>query len=191
MKINSDNVIDSFVMKPDISTFFTGNRDTDELKFEELVVKYQDTLQRVVASYEVKPQLAQELYQEILLAIWQALPGFRGDSSPLTFIYRIAHNRAVTHVIRNSRQPAEVELDLSLESESVSPQKFTELEQRQNQLFSAIRKLPVMQRQTLSLALEGLSYQEIADITGITVNNIGVRLNRTRAALRKLLEGDQ
>ncbi len=69
-----------------------------------------------------------------------------------------------------------------------SPEKGLATEQQETRLLDAIRRLPVSYRQVITLTLEDLSYAEIAQILGINENNVGVRLNRARQLLRRLLE---
>ncbi|MFT5452928.1 MAG: RNA polymerase sigma factor (sigma-70 family) [Enterobacterales bacterium] len=156
--------------------------------FESTIVSYRQSLARIVATYEMRPALQQELHQEILLAIWKALPGFRGDSGLHTFIYRVAHNQAMNHISRDSKIPPHESLDEPLESKSGCPEILAMNNQKMTNMFKAMHELPVIQRQILTLALEGLSYQEIAQVTGLNVNNVGVRLNRSKKALKDLLD---
>jgi RNA polymerase sigma factor (sigma-70 family) len=156
--------------------------------FESTIVSYRQSLARIVATYEMRPALQQELHQEILLAIWKALPGFRGESGLHTFIYRVAHNQAMNHISRDSKIPPHESLDEPLESKTGCPEILAMNNQKMTNMFKAMHQLPVIQRQILTLALEGLSYQEIAKVTGLNVNNVGVRLNRSKKALKALLE---
>jgi RNA polymerase sigma factor (sigma-70 family) len=156
--------------------------------FESTIVSYRQSLARIVATYEMRPALQQELHQEILLAIWKALPGFRGESGLHTFIYRVAHNQAMNHISRDSKIPPHESLDEPLESQSGCPEILAMNNQKMSNMFMAMHQLPVIQRQILTLALEGLSYQEIAQVTGLNVNNVGVRLNRSKKALKDLLD---
>ena len=133
----------------------------------------------------------EELTQEIALAIWQALPHFRGDCSERTFVYRIAHNRGMTHVCR--RLPAHQALDdLSPLLEPADPRPHPEeqvaMTHQRNRLRSAIQRLPLAYRQVVMLMLEELSHAEIGEVLGITESNVAVRLNRARKALKEALE---
>jgi RNA polymerase sigma factor (sigma-70 family) len=160
-------------------------------RFEGLVAAYGPALMRLIASYESVAQTREDLLQEILLAVWTALPRFRGDSSERTFVFRIAHNKCLTHVWRRGTR-AEVEADLP---EVTDPHSNPEAQAIQNHrrglLMDAIRSLPLNYRQVLTLALEDLSPPEIAAVLGISENNAAVRLNRARKALRLILEGQQ
>lgn len=157
-------------------------------EFDKVLTQYSESLGRLAASYEADRALQEELLQEILLAIWQGLKKFRGESSIRTFVFRIAHNRAINHTIKSSKAPDEDETDVSeLPCNYFIPEKGVQREQKQQALLQAIRQLPIVQRELVILSLEGLSYDEISNIIGISVNNVGVRLNRAKATLKRLL----
>ncbi|WP_051275501.1 sigma-70 family RNA polymerase sigma factor [Aestuariibacter salexigens] len=141
-------------------------------------------LSRVAASYEANLALREELLQEICLAVWQALSRFKGDSNIKTYIMRVAHNRAVSHVSVHARRPGE-EYYEDAHHQDPTPQQDQHVinEQKSALLLAAVRSLPVQQRQIFTMAMEGLSYQDIAEVSGVTVNNVGVILNRTKQAL--------
>jgi RNA polymerase sigma factor (sigma-70 family) len=129
-----------------------------------------------------------DLMQEILLAVWRALPRFRHQASERTFVLRIAHNRGVTFSVGRRRlEPLSEAADLPDPNPSAEARLIRE--QRREQLVDAIRKLEERQRQAIMLQLEGLSLREIAEVQGISETNASVRLTRARAALRALLTG--
>lgn len=144
-------------------------------------------LGRVVDCYAHNGADRDDLSQEIGIAIWKALPWFRSECSERTFAMRIAHNRGLCFAFRRRRHAADPEKETA--DQRPSPEEDASAVQRRELLLSALRTLPVGHRQVLSLALEGLDHREIAEIVGISVNNVAVRLNRARAALRLELEG--
>jgi RNA polymerase sigma factor (sigma-70 family) len=158
-----------------------------EQEFDRIMSAYGQALSRLTFGYEKVGSAREELMQEIALAIWQALPNFRGECSERTFLYRIAHNCAITHVCR--RRPADESLEeLPSPLEPVDPkphpeEQFARTHQR-DRLRSAIQRLPLVFKQVLMLMLEDLSQAEIAEVLGITENNVAVRLNRARNALK-------
>ncbi len=153
-----------------------------------LLQEHDRALQRLAASYERDPARQQDLVQDIWLAVWQALPRFRGDCSERTFVFRIAHNRAVSHIDHWRRRRADsLEDEASIEAAQPDPERALSARQRRDQLRAAVQSLPLALRQVVVLSLEGLSHAEIADVTGITINNVAVRLTRARAALSRLL----
>ncbi len=156
-------------------------------QFEQTIGKYKKSLVRIVASYEANPALQEELHQEILLAIWQGLPRFQGASAEHTFVYRIAYNQAMNHVAKHSRIPGHEEIE-GIESKGLGPEQSLLKDERIVKLILAIRKLPVLQRQLMTLTLEGISYRDIAEISGLSQSNVGVQINRAKAKLKKMFE---
>ncbi len=158
--------------------------------FDALLCEHGAAIARLAAAFERNPAHRDDLEQEILLAIWQALPTFRGDSSLKTFVLRIAHHRAVDHVLAHRRRLDREPLDEALPDPQADPARRASLHQRAEHLLQAVRCLPLTQRELVTLALEGLNHQEIAGILGISVNNVAVRLSRARADLQRQLGTD-
>ncbi len=163
--------------------------ETPEQRFGRLLAAEHAALRRLAASYATVPGDRDDLVQEIAIALWRALPSFRGDCSERTFLFRIAHNRCVTHL---SKRRATVSLDDTVtEPEDPNPSSEAVVfdEQQRRRLLQAIRGLPLIHREVIGLYLEGMDYKEIAAVIGISEVNVGVRLNRARERLRSLLEG--
>lgn len=157
-----------------------------EREYEQLWRDYGASLGRLAASYELDVPAREDLLQEIRLAIWVALPRFRGESSLRTFLFRIAHNRALTHVWRRRKtisfEDSEETVDMRAGPEATTIQNVN-----CSRLMRAIRQLPISFRQVITLSLEDLSHAEIANVLGITENNVAVRMNRARKLLREKL----
>jgi RNA polymerase sigma factor (sigma-70 family) len=150
--------------------------------------EFDGPLRRTVSSYERDPFRQQDLVQEIWLAVWQALPRFRGDCSERTFVFRIAHNRAVSHIDHWQRRQTDVlDEQAPIPASGLDPEHSLSQQQRYERLRSAVRDLPLAMRQVVVLTLEGLSNGEVAEIVGISENNVAVRLTRARAALTRAL----
>ncbi len=162
--------------------------------FTQWMTEHEKLLRHIISGFEAKPDIQDELFQEIALNIWRALPKFRQDSAVKTFVARIAHNVLATHVAKAVRTVnAERDLDdmpLDAEHDVIHPTPFQMLDQRQRQqrLIQAIRQLKLEQQQVITLALEGMSYQDIADVLSISTNLVGVRLQRAKQTLTQLLE---
>jgi RNA polymerase sigma-70 factor (ECF subfamily) len=158
-----------------------------EQRFLALLKANLPALGRLSGSYAGSTGERDDLLQEIALALWQALPRFRGECSERTFLFRIAHNRCINHISR--RRPME-----SLQAMELDPADDTRpidlaLGQAQEsaRLMQAVQRLPLIQRQVIVLALEDMDYQEIASVLGISETNVGVRLNRARTSLKRLM----
>ena len=146
-------------------------------------------LARLAASYARGPGDGEDLFQDIAVAIWQALPRFRGECSERTFLFRIAHNRGIAHVARRRLPTIDAAEDVELPDKRPNPEQQLSVEQQGRQLLDAIRCLPLGHRQVVTLALEGMSYGEIGDVLGIAEGNVGARLTRARQMLRAQLQG--
>ena len=119
----------------------------------------------------------------------QTCPIKRWDTrgSERTFIFRIAHNRAISHIAQRSPISA-LEGELDPADPRPNPEREVSRAQQEERLLQAIRRLPITYRQAITLSLEGMSYSEIAEILGVGESNVGVRLNRARNVLREMLE---
>jgi len=163
------------------------NKKEYEQYFEETLELYNPAISRVVSSYEMIKALQEELYQEISVALWKALAKFDQKSSLKTYVLSIAHKRAISHVAKYAREPrtSDVsELEFSVDN---CPSDQVAQSQRMNKLLFALRQLPMLERQLVTLALEGVSYKDIAVILGITSNLVGVKLNRAKIKIKSLM----
>jgi RNA polymerase sigma-70 factor (ECF subfamily) len=148
--------------------------------------EYGAGLMRLASSYEGRPQAREDLLQDIRLAIWMALPKFRSESSLRTFVFRIAHNRALAHAWKRKDFHTNLD-DLDIPDQRANPEQTVMEAVETDRLQTAIRSLPVPMMQVITLALEEISHREIAEILGTTENNVAVRLNRARGLLRQKL----
>jgi RNA polymerase sigma-70 factor (ECF subfamily) len=116
--------------------------------------------------------------------VWHALPKFRGEAQAGTWLYRIAVNTALLY--RRKWKPAEPLVELA-DPSAGAHQDLEDLEDRErlDALRRAIAVLPDQDRLVITLLLEGLSYREIADVTGLTVNYVGVKLSRIKQAIEQ------
>ncbi len=161
---------------------------TPRTVFDQIVREHDAMIRRIASSHEMTPHLADELVQDIYLAIWKALPAFREDASLRTFIARIATNRAVTHVARALKLPRSAALDDEHPAVEDSPESQAIAQDRRTHLLDGIRRLPLAYRHAVTLALEGLTPKEIADVLGISPNAVAIRLSRAKEQLRSFLE---
>jgi RNA polymerase sigma factor (sigma-70 family) len=160
---------------------------TTEQAFEEIVRDHHPMIRRIAISYEANAASVEDLVQDVYLAIWRALPTFRRESSVRTFVARIATNRAITHVVRASKRPISVEVSEHIPSSDDSPERRAIALDRSAKLATAVRALPFVYRQTATLALEGLTPKEIADVLGISINAVAIRMSRAKTWLREHL----
>ncbi|MEO8876055.1 MAG: RNA polymerase sigma factor [Polyangiaceae bacterium] len=161
-----------------------------ETRFRSLLETHGAAIYRLAAFRERNPSARADLQQEIALALWRSLGTFREESSERTWVLRIAHNVAVTHAIKAQSQKkrvAELKMESAVkpshqkrtpESEAIDRAQLNVLEER-------IRTLDLISQQIVLLHLEGLSTQEIAETTGLSLTNVSTKLSRLRAALAR------
>ena len=145
---------------------------------------------RIARSYEADPGRAEDLVQDIHLAVWRALPRFKANAGLRTYIARIAHNRAISHVGREMRRPLSYELDEDLPAAGLSPEDLAVESDARRKLEQAVRRLPIGQRVVATLALEGFTPEEVAAVLGITPAAASVRLHRAQTQLRDWFKGE-
>lgn len=141
-------------------------------------------LHRVANGFAVGADRA-DLMQEILLALWRAVPAFDGASKPSTFIYRVAHNAALTWRRDAAVQQRYVDRFAATAAGAAPTSARAEPRGKEalEQVYAHIRQLPPLERSLILLHLDGLGYGAIAEIHGLTENHVGVRLTRIRQKL--------
>lgn len=120
-----------------------------------------------------------------MLALWRAVPAFRNHAQPSTFIYRVAHNAALTWQRSQRNYRDRVSRFEALHESDAADRKATADRERETLelVYAAIRQLPPVDRSLILLHLDGVSYEDMAEIHGLTVSNVGVRLNRLKQKL--------
>lgn len=157
-------------------------------RIEDVLREHGPMLARIAGSYEAEPARRDNLLQEITLAVWKALPRWRGEASLRTFAARVAHNRALDHLAREKRSLGEELFDEHVDP-APGPLQHAEARQRRGDLVAAVRRLPLGQRQVVVLALEGFSLREVGEALGLEENTVAQRLSRARRQLNDWLGG--
>ena len=144
-------------------------------------------LERLARSYEADPDKRLDLLQEIHFAIWRSLQKFAGECSLRTWIYRVAHNVAASHVIRHRRAQALVSLDEIESAPGDAGEMEVELDRQRalERLYALIRQLRPLERQVILLYLEGLDGASIGEITGVSAGNVATKIHRIKKILGK------
>jgi RNA polymerase sigma factor (sigma-70 family) len=155
-----------------------------------VVTRFAPALARIVASYERDRALRDELLQEVFMAVLNSLSRLTHPDKLKPFVFRIAHNRCISHVARRMRERMDqVSID-ELAEEAASHEQALIEQQRGERLLAAVRRLPLPHRQVMTLILEDMSYEEVAETLGITVANVGIRVNRAKQQLKALLNDE-
>ncbi|MEU4806464.1 sigma-70 family RNA polymerase sigma factor [Actinosynnema sp. NPDC023587] len=159
----------------------------DTAAFDELVRRHTGRMYRVALRIVGDPVEAEDVVQDAWISAWRALPRFRGEAAPATWLYRVVTNAALTHLRR--RKPT-VPLEAVPEPRTSDGPETTVLRnETTNDVLRAIASLDPSQRVPLVLReLEGLSYEEVAEVMGTGVPALRARLHRARVALMAKLE---
>jgi RNA polymerase sigma-70 factor, ECF subfamily len=163
-----------------------------ETLFKAWLQEHRGIVVKVARSFAPVPADGADLQQEMLLQLWTSLSSYAGQSKPSTWIYRVCLNTALTWrrgtLRRNGRLEADADIS-RLPAVTASPADHAGDQEALDRLYTAIHALPMFDRALMLLALDGLAYREIAEITGLTENNVGVSLTRARQRLAAQMGG--
>lgn len=148
--------------------------------------EHQGVLSRLAGAYASNPDDRRDLQQEMLVQLWRAFASYRGDARFSTWMYRVALNTALMGKRALSRR-AEGRLSGTNEDVDALPGPKHEPDEVR-MLYAAVRTLPAIDRAIVALWLEGHTYPEIADVTGLGRSNVSVRLVRAKDRLRAALQ---
>ena len=150
-----------------------------EKEFIKAIQEHEQIIHKVCNMYMHDKHDREDLFQEIILNAWKGIKQFRQESKFSTWLYRVALNTAIT-MFRKERKKAVLELGSGYASVEASADK----EDQYQAMRKAIEELSDIDKALVMLYFEDYSYQEIADITGLTVNNIAVKMNRIKSRLK-------
>ena len=153
-----------------------------ELQFTEMVKEYRKTIYTVCYFFSKDTEEVNDLYQEILINLWRGFPAYRGESSLKTWIWRVSLNTCSNQERKKKSRiqtvPLSVDIDLYNDEDTNSKQI--------RMLYDRINRLDVFDRAIILLWLENMSYQDIADVVGISVPNVTSRLFRIKEQLKSM-----
>lgn len=154
-----------------------------ETEFLALVKQHQGIIYKLVGIYANDEEEKKDLYQEILLQTWKGWPAFKGNSKFSTWLYRICLNTILTQKRKTSR------VDYKDSLENIAPAELHSSIQKEDivNLQKAIRQLAETDRAIISMHLDGYDNGEIAEVIGISNNNVAVKLHRCKQQLANLL----
>ncbi|MEE1235585.1 MAG: sigma-70 family RNA polymerase sigma factor [Bacteroidaceae bacterium] len=153
-----------------------------ELQFTRMVKEYRKTIYTVCYFFSKDTEEVNDLYQEILINLWRGFPNYRGESSLKTWIWRVSLNTCSNQERKKKSRiqtvPLSIDIDLYNDEDAGS---------RQIQmLYDRINRLDVFDRAIILLWLENMTYQDIADVVGISVSNVTTRLFRIKEQLKTM-----
>lgn len=159
-----------------------------EKRFAELIDDYKEVVAKVCYLYRSAHASFDDLYQEVLINLWQGLDSFRGEAKISTWIYRTALNTCITWYRRNSKFSSTTTLDELVSEPADSSADSAAYLEEYRQLYNLISKLNPLDKALITLWLDDKPYDEIALITGLSQSNVGVRLHRIKDKLSKMAE---
>ena len=151
--------------------------------FVDLINRHRKLIWKVCWMYARKPQDRDDLFQEIVYRLWRAYPDFEGRSQFSTWLYRVALNTAITYdrgLRRKPEEPLDERIELATPNAS---------DERTELFYRTLQSLNDTDRALIMMHLEGLTYEEIASVLGLTENHVGVKLNRVKNKLQQLVQG--
>jgi RNA polymerase sigma-70 factor (ECF subfamily) len=163
------------------------------IRYAEVARQFGAALDRLAGGYERDPEARRDLLQEIHVALWRSLARYDGRCSVRTWVYRVAHNTAITRVVRpRAGAPVLVALDDSLDdmAEAVDREQRFDRHRALERLYALIHRLRPIDRQVMLLYLEEEDAASIAEITGLSVGNVATKVHRIKQILvRQFYEG--
>ena len=161
------------------------DRTTREQRFASIIREFGPVISGICFSYSSNSDDLKDLRQDIMINIWKGLGTFRGESSLSTWIYRVALNTCVSTIRKRTKRPSTVS------SEGINePEVETDfaLKERIETLHSMISTLSPLDKAVITMWLDERKYEEIAEVTGISRNNVAVRINRIKQKLADKIE---
>lgn len=153
----------------------------DEREFEKLVKEHKNTIYTVCFMFSKDSEEVNDLFQEVLINLWNGLPSFKGQSSIGTWIWRVSLNTCISCERKKKKNPT---IPLTMDVDFFED-KDAEAQQVR-MLYDRVHRLKPFDRAIVLLWLEGISYDEIAAIVGITPSNVATRLFRIREQLKQM-----
>ncbi len=156
--------------------------DTKEQQFTDIIKKHERTIYTVCHMFSDDKDEVNDLYQDILVRLWQGFDAFEGKSDIKTWIYRVSLNYCINFSHKQKRQRERLSFGGGLPADGSSLERNLQVKQ----LYKRINALGLVDRSVVLLWLEGLSYDEIGAILGISVKNVSFKLVRIKEKLKKM-----
>lgn len=160
-------------------------KQTQEELYRAAADAYGPALCRVARGYEFDAERRRDLEQEIHIAVWRSMAVYDARCSLRTWVYRVAHNAAVSYVMRNKRGVGTVSLEDLEPEDAASGVEAADRRLAMERLMTLIQKLRPLDRQTVLLYLEGMEAAGIGDVTGDSPGSVAVRIHRIKHILAR------
>lgn len=157
--------------------------------FHQFLDQHTGVISKVCRIYADDADEFQDYFQEVVLQLWRSYASFRGDAKSSTWVYRVALNVCLSQLKLKKRRPDRSPLEIA-PLHHLAHQKYDSTQDEQlRKMYAAIRQLKEVDRAIILLYLEKKSYEEIAEIMGVSVSNVGVRISRSKQHLNKIIHG--
>ena len=171
----------------------TGVADGDHDRlFTEAIDRFGGALARLARGYEADADLRRDLEQELQVALWQSLAAFDDRCSLSTWVWRVAHNRATSHMLANKRHAqrgwASIE-EVEIADANATPFERADSDRAMALILSIIDRLDPPDRQILLLYLEGVAGAEIGAVTGVSPDAVAAKIHRFKSMLTRRFGG--
>jgi RNA polymerase sigma-70 factor (ECF subfamily) len=155
-------------------------------QYREAAALFGAALERLARAYEADTDHLRDLLQEIHLALWRSFAAWNARCSLRTWVYRVAHNAAISHVIRQRRIHSHALVSLE-ELEHLPDPSAPDAGRRQalDRLLTLVQRLKPLDRQVILSYLEGLEASEIGEITGLAPGNVATKIHRIKNVLTR------
>lgn len=153
-----------------------------EEEFAQIIKDNEGVIFKITTIYANNGQDQKDLYQDIVYQLWKSFGSFRNEAKISTWMYRVALNTAIRQLQKRKRRPDGVPIDKIVARQTENYD--TDFEERLKLLYSHIGKLNVLEKGLILLLLEGKKYEEIAEITGLSLSNVGTRISRIKTKLK-------
>lgn len=154
--------------------------NNSEQSFNRMLQEQKSTIYTVCYMFSDSKEEVEDLFQEICIRLWKGFGSFRQESSVRTWVWRVATNTCITWQKEQQKHHTELDVNVDLFSEKKEDTAQVRM------LYDRIHRLGVFDRAIVLLWLENMSYEEIAQITGLTVKNVSVRLVRIKEQLKNM-----
>jgi RNA polymerase sigma-70 factor, ECF subfamily len=163
----------------------SGGRPSPDDLYNAIAADYGHAIERLAAAYEPDPEKRRDLVQDVHIALWRSLATFDDRCSLRTWVYRVAHNTAISRVVRQRKAaPLLVSIeDLDISAACPDPDRAIDVQRFRDRLMTLIHSLKPLDREVMTLYLEGVDAAAIGDITGLSASNVATKVHRIKQVL--------
>ena len=153
--------------------------------YQEAAAGYGGALDRLASAYEANPEERRDLLQDIHLGLWRSFSAFDGRCSLRTWLYRVAHNIATSHVIRQKRKNSVLVTLEAIEAMPDFQDRYYDQRANLERLMALIHQLKPLDRQMMLLYLEGMDAASIGEVMGVSAGSVATEIHRIKNILAR------